>query len=260
MRSAKLLFTALCLLLAAQAPALAGTVTVMISGGFSAAYSKLTDAYQKKSGNTLVTVRGPSMGAAPTAIPARLARGEPADIVIMVRSALDKLAATGTVMPGTVTDLGVGRVAMAVKAGARKPDIGTVAAFRQTLLNAKSVAYSDSASGVYLQTVLFKQLGIDKQMHAKSKMIQATPVGLNVARGEYELGFQQLSELKPVPGIDIVGLIPESVQQITPFAAGLVAKARNAAGGRDLIGFLSSSAAYGAIRASGMQPAQEKKN
>jgi molybdate transport system substrate-binding protein len=257
MRHAKIVCTALCLLLAAQVPALAGTVRVMISGGFSAAYNNLVAAYQKKSGNTVVTVRGPSMGADSTAIPARLARGEAADVVIMVRSALDKLRAGGQVVPASAIDLAFGRVGMAVKAGAPKPDIHTVEAFKQTLLNAKSVAYSDSASGVYLQTVLFKKLGIAKQMAPKSKMIQATPVGLNIARGEYELGFQQLSELKPIPGIDIVGLIPEAVQQITPFAAGLVAKAPNPAGGRGLIRFLTSTAADDAIRASGMQPARK---
>ena len=276
MRTTSRLLAALCLLLAARAPALAGTVTVMISGGFSAAYNNLIDAYQKSSGNTLVTVRGPSMGADPTAIPARLARGERADVVIMVRSALDKLTASGTVVPASATDLALGRVAMAVKAGAKKPDISTVAAFKQTLLNAKSVAYSDSASGVYLSTVLFKQLGIDKQMAAKSKMIQATPVGLNVARGEYELGFQQLSELKPVPGIDIVGLIPEAVQQIselkpvagidivgplpeplqkiTVFSAGIATVAKEREAGKALISFLASSDAHDALVKSGLDP------
>ena len=177
------------------------------------------------------------MGADPTAIPARLERGERADVVIMALSALDKLVAAGRVRTDGVTDLGLSRIAMAVKAGAPKPDIGTVTAFKRTLLAAKSIAYSDSASAAcYLSTVLFKRLGVEKAVAAKSKMIQATPVGLNVARGEYEIGFQQLSELKPVPGIDIVGLIPESLQTVTPFSAGVTAAAAQR-GGR--LGILS---------------------
>ena len=208
-------------MLAIQAPALAGTVTVMISGGFSPAYDNLVAAYEKTGGNTVVTVRGPSMGADPTAIPARLARGEAADVVIMARSAPRQ---AGRGRPGAAGQRHRprrrGRIGMAVKAGAPKPDIGTVEAFKQTLLNTKSIAYPDAASGFYLRDVLFKKLGIEKEMAAKSHMIQATPVGLNIARGEYELGFQNYSELKPIAGIDIVGLIPEAVQQITPYAAG----------------------------------------
>jgi molybdate transport system substrate-binding protein len=257
MRVFKVAFASACLLLAAQASACAATVTVMISGGFSAAYLSLVSAYEKASGNTLVTVRGPSMGVDPTAIPLRLQRGEKADVVIMVRSALDKLVDSGAVGAG-VTDLATGRVALAVKAGAPRPDIGTVDAFKQTLLNAKSFCYPDSASGVYMETVLLKRLGIEAQMKPKSRMIQATPVGIYVARGECEIGTQQFSELKPIAGIDIAGLLPEDIQQVTPYTAGIVAKAPNPGGARDLIRFLSSPAAYDAIHASGMNPAAEK--
>jgi molybdate transport system substrate-binding protein len=258
MRLTRLTLAALGLMLGVCS-AQAATVTVFISGGFRAAYDQVAPQYEKSKGNALVTRQSPSMGADPTAIPARLARHEPADVVIMVRSALDKLAAGGAVLPDTVTDLGVGKVAMAVKAGAKKPDISTVAAFRQTLLNARSLAVSDSASGVYFRTVLFKRLGIEKEMLPKTHTIQATPVGLNIARGEYELGIQQFSELKPIAGITIVGLIPDAVQLPTPYSAALVKDAPNPAGGRELIGFLSSPKAFAAIRQSGMVPAQEKK-
>jgi molybdate transport system substrate-binding protein len=250
---------ALCLVLATASGALASTVTVFISGGFRAAYDQLAPGYEQQQGNVLVTKQAPSMGADPTAIPARLARHEPADIVIMVRSALDKLAAGGQVAPDSVIDLGIGHVALAVKAGAPKPDISTVAAFRQTLLDAKSLAVSDSASGVYFRTVLFQNLGIEKQMLPKTHTIQATPVGLNIARGEYELGIQQFSELKPIAGIAIVGLIPDAVQLPTPYSAALVQGAPNPEGGRALIHFLASPEAFAAIRDSGMVPAQEKK-
>ncbi|HWY60301.1 MAG TPA: substrate-binding domain-containing protein [Rhizomicrobium sp.] len=259
MRVARFVTATLCLMLMSAAGAMASTVTVFISGGFRAAYDQLAPAYEMQKGNVLVTKQSPSMGADPTAVPARLARHEPADIVIMVRSALDGLVAGGQIVPDSVTDLGIGHVALAVKAGASKPDISSVEAFKRTLLHAKSLALSDSASGVYFRTVLFKKLGIEKQMLPKTHTIQATPVGLNVARGEYEMGVQQFSELKPVAGIEIVGLIPKAVQLPTPYSAGLVKGAPDEKDGRDLIHFLASSKAFGAIRDSGMEPAQEKK-
>ena len=259
MRVARLVMMALGLMLPAATGAWAGTVTVLISGGFRAAYDQIAPAYEKQEGNELITKQSPSMGADPTAIPARLARHEPADIVIMVRSALDGLVAKGQIVPDSVMDLGIGKVALAVKAGAKKPDISSVEAFRQALLNARSLAVSDSASGVYFLTVLFKQLGIEKEMLPKTHTIQATPVGLNIARGEYDVGIQQFSELKPIPGIEIVGLIPEAVQLPTPYSAGLVKDAPDPKEARDLIHYLASPKAFAAIEASGMVPAQEKK-
>ena len=173
----------------------------------------------------------------------------------MVRSALDGLVASGRVTPNNVTDLAQSEIAMAVKAGAPKPEIASVADFKRVLLKAKSVAYSDSASGVYIRNTLFKRLGIEKTMAPKSTMIQATPVGLLIAKGDYEIGFQQLSELKPIPGIEIVGVIPANVQLITTFSAGLLAKSPDPSDARDLVRFLTSSAAASEIRESGMDPA-----
>ncbi|HEY4439217.1 MAG TPA: substrate-binding domain-containing protein, partial [Candidatus Elarobacter sp.] len=185
--------------LAQTAPARADEIRVMISGGFSAALRSLTPAYQQQSGNTLVVVTGPSMGTTPQAIPNRLARGERADVVIMVGSALDALIKAGSVSAVGRVDLARSPIAMAVKAGAPKPDISTVAAFRQALIDAPSIAYSDSASGVYIQNEMFATLGIADLVRAKSRMIPAEPVGQVVARGDAAIGFQQLSELRPVP-------------------------------------------------------------
>jgi molybdate transport system substrate-binding protein len=171
------------------------------------------------------------------------------------------LARNGEVLPGELVDLSTGGLALAVKVGARKPDISIVAGFTRALLDSRSLVYSDSASGVYLETVLFRRLGVAQVMKAKRRMIPATTssVGLAVARGDYELGFQGLSELKAVPGIEIAGLIPNVLQPPTPFSAGLAANARNAAGGRDLIRFLSSPAAFKAIRGEGMHPVGDKR-
>ncbi|HEY1436434.1 MAG TPA: substrate-binding domain-containing protein [Casimicrobiaceae bacterium] len=246
-----------CLLFAASS-VLAVEVKVMISGGFSAAYEELVPRFQRATGNTVTTVRGPSMGATPQAIPNRLQRGEAADVVIIVGEALDQLTAQDKVVAGSRVDLARSYIGMAVRAGMPKPDISTVEALKRTLLDAKSIAYSDSASGVYLSTVLFPRLGIWDQIKEKSRMIPADPVGAVVARGDAEVGFQQMSELKPVRGIEIVGALPASAQKVTVFSAGIVAGANEPVAGKALIDFLASAASAAAITSSGMEPANAK--
>lgn len=229
-------------------------VKVMISGGFSAAYQDLRPQFEQSSQAHLETISGPSMGETPQAIPVRLTHGELADVVIMARAPLDTLAKNGLVTDGSQVDLARSWIGMAVRAGAAPPDISSVDAFRNTLLNAKSVAYSDSASGVYIATTLFRRLGIEKEMAAKSRKIPAEPVGLVVARGEAEIGFQQMSELKPIKGITIVGSIPQPLQLITVFSAGIVANGPNQAGGKALIQYLASSAACSTIERTALEP------
>src|SRR5471032_2225898 len=199
----------------------AAELHVMSSGGFTAAYKILGPKFATASGNTLDTALGPSMGKAPEAIPSRLARGEPADVVIMVGYALDDLIKQGKVIPGSRVELADSRIGMVVRDGAPKPDIGSVEALKETLLHAKSIAYSDSASGVYIQRELFKRLGIEDQVKDKAKMVPRIPVASVVASGNYEVGFQQVSELLPVSGATFVGKIPESVQSVTRYAAGI---------------------------------------
>jgi molybdate transport system substrate-binding protein len=236
------------------APAGADEIHVMVSGGFTAAYKMLVAEWEKATGHTVETVYGASMGATRTAIPNRLARGEPADIVILARTALDRLAQDGTVVDRSQVDLVRSRIGMAVRAGARKPDISTAARFRQVLLDAKSIAYSDSASGVYIPTEMFRKLGIADQVAGKAKMIAGTPVGEIVARGDAEIGFQQISELLPIGGITIVGAIPDPVQRITTFSAGLSTTARAPAAARQLVAYLSSKKAWKTIRSAGLEP------
>ena len=227
---------------------------VMNSGGFTAAYKLLAPRFEAKSGDTLNIAYGPSMGNSPEAIPNRLARNEPADVVIMVGYALDKLIAQGKVMPGSRVELADSRIGMAVRAGEPKPDISSVEAFRKTLLEAKSVAYSDSASGVYIQNELFKKMGIEAKLQPKATMIQKIPVGSVVATGDCQLGFQQVSELLPVPGIEFVGRIPESLQSVTRFAAGIPAGAAHPREARQLLDFLASPEAAPDIASTGLDP------
>ena len=173
---------------------------------------------------------------------------------LLVGSALDTLLQNGLAAPGSRVDLARSPIGIAVRAGAPVPDISTPDKLRTVLLAAKSVAYSDSASGVYIQAQLFKKLGIEPQMAGKARMIPATPVGEIVARGEAELGFQQGAELLPVPGISFAGLLPPSLQQVTVYAAGLSARAADPVAGRALIQYMASPAAEPTLQKEGLQP------
>jgi len=194
------------------------------------------------------------MGDTPQAIPNRLARGEADDVVILARPGLDGLIAKGAVVKGSEVDLVRSRIALAVKAGAPKPDISTGDKLKAALLKAKSIAYSDSASGVYVSTEMFGKLGIADEMKDKARKIPATPVGEIVARGDAEIGFQQMSELKPVEGIDIIGPLPDELQKITIFSAGIANASKEPDAGKALIKFLASPAARGELIKSGMDP------
>ncbi len=230
----------------------AAELKVMTSGGFTAAYKALAPGYAQEHGDTLDTILGPSMGKAPEAIPNRLARGEQADVVIMVGYALDDLIKQGKIAPGSRVELADSRIGLVVKQGASSPDIATAESFKAALLNAHSVAYSDSASGVYVEKEMFHKLGIDAQMAPKQHMIQRTPVAEKVAAGEYELGLQQVSELLPIKGITYVGKIPESLQSVTRFAAAIPANAPHPKEAKALLDYLSSAQVQAQVRDTGL--------
>jgi molybdate transport system substrate-binding protein len=233
-------------------------IKVVTSGAFTAAYLEVVPEYERTTHNKLVTEFGPSMGTTHNAIPIRLERGETIDVVIMAAPALADLIKRGRVRAGSRVDLVQSKIGMAVKAGAPKPDISTVDALKRTLLAAKSIAYSDSASGVYLSTELFPKLGIADQIKDRTRKIEADPVGGVVAKGEAEIGFQQISELRPVKGIDIVGPLPPGAQRVTVFAAGIPATSLHPEAALELIQWLASPAAYPAIKKSGLEPANSK--
>jgi molybdate transport system substrate-binding protein len=229
-------------------------VHVVSSGGFAQAYKDLSGPYERTSGDKLVSAWGPSMGTTKNAIPARLDRAEHIDVVIMVGDALDKLMAEGRLEPGSKVVLADSPIACAVRHGAAKPDIHTVDGLRQAFLHASRVAYSDSASGEYIKRELLTKLGIQQQMQGKAAQIPATPVGEIIAHGEADFGCQQRSELQPVQGIDIVGLLPPDVQLKTQFAGAIVRGAAHADAGRALLRFLAAPANAPAIEATGLEP------
>jgi len=239
-------------------PAAAADVHVMISAGFFHVYAELGPAFERASGHHLITTRGPSMGDSPESVPTRLARGEAADVVILDSGAADELGKRGLVRPDSKVELARSLIGMVVRAGAEKPDIGSVDALRSTLLAAKSIAYSDSGSGTYLSTILFSKLGIADQVASKSRKVRGPPSGEPVAaviaRGEAEIGFQQVSELIQVPGITFVGTIPADTQPAIFFAGALTKTVQEPEAATALLRFLTSREAAPVITKAGLMP------
>lgn len=255
---ARWLFTLAVAALSMAGAAAAADIHVMISAGFYQVYAELGPAFEHASGDRLVTTRGPSMGDSPEAIPTRLARGEAADVVILDGGAADELGKRGLVRPDSKVDLARSLIGMVVGAGAAKPDIGSVATLRSTLLAAKSIAYSDSGSGTYLSTTLFPKLGIADQIAGKTRKVRGPPSGepvaAVVARGEAEIGFQQVSELIHTPGITLVGTLPDDVQPMIFFAGALTTTTRQPEAAGALIHFLASPEAAPVIAKAGLLP------
>ena len=236
----------------------AAEVHVMISAGFYRVYEELGPAFERATGHRLITTRGPSIGDSPEAIPTRLARGEFADVVILDGGSADELARQGFVRPGSKVELALSQIGMVVRAGAASPDITNVEAFRRTLLAANSIGYSDSGSGTYLSTTLFAKLGIADQVAGKSRKVRGPPSGepvaAVVARGEVEVGFQQVSELIHVPGVIYVGPIPKELQPGFSFAGAITTAARQGDAARALLGFRASPQAHSTIVEAGLTP------
>ena len=219
----------------------------MASAAFREAYLELVPQFERASRHKVTTLWVPSVQ-----MMSRLKGGETVDLVILSAASLDELATAGIV--ANRVDLARSGIGIAVRAGARKPDISSGEAVKRAVLAAKSVVYSTGPSGIYL-AALFERMGIDAQVKDKLKQVQGEPAGGVVARGDAEIGFQQMSELLPVAGIDIVGPLPRDIQQITAFSAGLHVAAREADAAKALVRFLTAPAAAPVIRRKGMEPA-----
>jgi molybdate transport system substrate-binding protein len=219
-----------------------------MSGGFSAAYQELLPQLQNTTGVTVTTARGASQGDGPNTIGAQLRRGVPADVVIMSRGGLAELMAEGRIAIGSDVDLARVPLGVGVRAGTRRPEIGTVAAFKQTLLRAKSIG-SQSSTTIFMTTRLFPQLGIASAM--AGKLSNAGPA--NVASGEVEMVVAPVSEILPLSGVDFVGTIPDEIQFVQAFAAALVKGTKEPEASKRLIAFLASERATPAIEKTGMK-------
>ena len=224
-------------------------IKVMGSAAIKEAYLELVPKFEQASGHKVITTW---IGG--VEIVKRVSAGEHTDMVVQSASAVDGLIKLGKLAPGSRIDIAKSWVAVAVKKGAPKPDIRSGDALKRTLLAAKSIAYSTGPSGVYL-IELFKRMNIADQIQHKVTQIKGEPVGAAVARGEAEIGFQQMSELLPVPGIDIVGPLSDDIQEVTTFSAGIHSNTKVADAARELASFFKAPASHAIIRAKGMEPA-----
>lgn len=242
-------------LIAGAGAARADDIHVMTSGAFTATLLELAPAFERATGHRIVV--GATTSTGPDSVQNRLERGEPADVVIMAGATLDAFITDGWVRAGSRVDVARSSIGMAVKAGAPVPDVSTVEAFTRALLQAKSIAYSASVSGTYLSTELVQRLGIAADVLPKSRRIEGERVGAVVARGDAEIGFQQISELLPVPGITLLGPLPASIQRVTVFAAGVAVNAKSPDAAVALIRYFVSPAAAPTIRRTGLMAAEQ---
>ena len=233
-----------------------GRIIVMTSGAFTAPYLSLLPGIERATRRTVITA-ATDMGDGEDSIPARLRRGEPADVIIIADGALSSLIASGHIEAGSRTPLARSAIGMAVREGAPLPDISTVHSLKRTLLAARSVAYSASVSGNYIAAELFPRLGIAEEMGRKCLRIKGR-VGHAVADGRAEIGFQQVSELLPVSGIAHITPLPPEVQKVSIFSAGVAASTTDPEQACSVIKFLASHGAAAAITKSGLEPVDSR--
>jgi molybdate transport system substrate-binding protein len=227
----------------------AADITVLGTPGVREFYAELVAQFEKETGHKVATTWAGTVD-----VTKRISGGETVDLVIMAGNSLEELIRLGKIVPGSRVDVARSGIGLAVRAGAPRPDISSGDAVKQTLLAAKSIAYSSGPSGIYLAG-LVQRMGIADQIKQKMKQIPpGEAVGDLVARGEAEIGLHQMSELLPVKGIDIVGPLPPDVQQITVFSAGLHVGASNPDAAQALVRFITAPAAAAAIKKHGMEP------
>ena len=250
-------FLRLFVIVALLMPAIASAqLKVMISGGFSTAYKQVLPEFEKETGIAVATLSGSSQGKGPETIAAQLARGVPVDVVIMSREGMAELAKQGRIAAGTDADLATAAIGVAVRSGAKKPDVSTIEGFKQALLNSKLIAVPGSTSGIFLMQEVFPKLGVADKIKTR-----VTPRGSQAAdlvvKGEADLLVLPVSEMIHVKGLDYAGEIPAEYQLIQMFGAAVVANSKEAEAGKKLIAFLTSPRVAPAIKQNGMEPAKK---
>ena len=233
-----------------SAVASAAEIDVLSTQATQEAYLELVAQFEKATGHKVKTAFNGTLN-----VQKALAAGERYDLIIMATPAVDEQIKLGRALAGSRVDFAKSGVGVAVKKGATKPAIGSVEAFKKTLLSAKSIGYSTGPSGVYMLSV-FDKLGVAGEVKGKLKQTPSGVfVGNLIASGETEIGFQQISELVHFAGVDYVGPLPSELQKMTVFSAGIHSGAKQAAAARDLVKFITSPAAAAVIRKHGLEPA-----
>ena len=226
---------------------------VIISGGFSGPYEQLVPQFERTTGIKVATGSGSSQGKGPQTIAAQLARGVPADVVILSREGLTGLIAERRIAAGTDADLARTPIGVAVRAGAPKPEVRSVDDFKQVVLKARLVAVPSSTSGIFLIEEIFPRLGVAGRVNVK-----ATPRGSGaaamVANGEADIGLLPVSEIIHAPGVELAGVIADEIQLHQIFSAAIVAGSKQIEAAKRLIAFLTSESAAQTIRRGGMEP------
>ena len=226
----------------------ANGITIMATAAVKEAFRELVPQFERKRQCRVTPLWMPTVD-----MLRRLDGGEVVDSILLTGETIDELTEKGIVARGSRTDIMKSSVGMAVRAGARKPDIGTAEAFKQAMLAARSIAYSFGPSGVYIAE-LFERLGIAGELGARAQQVKGVPIGELVAKGEAEFGFQQVSELLPVPGIELLGALPSGIEKITVFSTGLHRAAPRADIARDFVRYLVSVEAAPVMRRTGLEP------
>src|SRR5436190_4337356 len=232
--------------------AAAAQLNVLISGGFSSAYKQLLPEFERTSGIKVTTGSSASQGTGPQTIAAQLARGVPADVVILSREGLSELIAANRIAAGTDVDLARVPLGVAVRSGSPKPDVSTVEAFKQ-VLKAKTVAVPGSTSGIWLMTELFPRLGLAEKINAKATARGKDATGM-VAAGGADLAGMTVSEIVHAPSVDFAGNLAPQIQFVQTSSSAHVAGSGEIEASKRLIEFLASARASEAIKKSGMEP------
>jgi molybdate transport system substrate-binding protein len=227
-------------------------LNVLISGGFSGAYEQLLPEFERTTGIKVATGSSASQGAGPQTIAVQLPRGVPANVVILSREGLSELIAAKRIVAGTDVDLARVPLSVAVRAGSPKPDVSTVAAFKQVLLKAKTVAIPGSTSGIWLTNDL-PRLGIAGKINVKAMPRGMDATGMVAAEGA-DLAVMPVSEIVHAAGVDFAGSLAPEIQFVQTFSAAVVAGSGDTEGSKRLIEFFASARASEAIRNSGMEP------
>ena len=226
----------------AEAPA----IRVMATAAVKEAFRELVPQFERKARCHVTPLWMPTVD-----MLRRLDDGEIVDLILLTGETIDALAAKGIVAAGTRTDIVRSRLGMAVRTGAARPDIATAERFRQSMLAAESIAYSFGPSGVYVAE-LIRRLEIAEPLGARARQVKGVAIGELVAKGEAQIGFQQVSELLPIPGIDVIRELPAGIERIEIFATGLHARSAQVQAACDFVTHLLSADAVPVLRRTGL--------